>query len=313
MEVPVYVFTGFLEAGKTRFIQETLEDKRFNAGEKTLLLLCEEGVEEYDPTRFSSPQVYVQTVEEETELIASNMTAWLKKNGCRRVIVEYNGMWQLASLFQNLPKNWVIYQEFFFADATTFLQYNTNMRSLVVDKLNTCELVVFNRYTDAIDKMALHRIVRGISRRTDIAYESPGGEVAYDDIEDPLPFDVNAPVIEIADEDYALWYRDMGENLDTYDGKTVHFKGMVAHNRQLPADAFVIGRDVMTCCVEDITFAGMVAQWQGAIALGQKDWVTVVAEIRMQEHKLYGRRGPVLKITKLEKAVPPDQPVATFY
>ena len=99
----------------------------------------------------------------------------------------------------------------------------------------------------------------------------------------------------------------------TYDGKTVHFKGMVAHNRQLPADAFVIGRDVMTCCVEDITFAGMVAQWQGAIALGQKDWVTVVAEIRMQEHKLYGRRGPVLKITKLEKAVPPDQPVATFY
>ena len=267
MEVPVYVFTGFLEAGKTRFIQETLEDKRFNAGEKTLLLLCEEGVEEYDPTRFSSPQVYVQTVEEETALTAPNMTAWLKKNGCRRVIVEYNGMWQLSSLFQNLPKNWVIYQEFFFADATTFLQYNTNMRSLVVDKLNTCELVVFNRYTDTIDKMALHKIVRATNRRTNIIY----------------------------------------------DGKTVHFKGMVAHNRQLPADAFVIGRDVMTCCVEDITFAGMVAQWQGAIALGQKDWVTVTAEIRMQEHKLYGRRGPVLKITKLEKAAPPDQPVATFY
>lgn len=120
MEVPVYVFTGFLEAGKTRFIQETLEDKRFNAGEKTLLLLCEEGVEEYDPTRFSSPQVYVQTVEEETALTAPNMTAWLKKNGCRRVIVEYNGMWQLSSLFQNLPKNWVIYQEFFFADASAY-------------------------------------------------------------------------------------------------------------------------------------------------------------------------------------------------
>ena len=46
MEIPVYLFTGFLEAGKTRFIQETLEDERFNAGERTLLLLCEEGVEE---------------------------------------------------------------------------------------------------------------------------------------------------------------------------------------------------------------------------------------------------------------------------
>ena len=40
MDIPVYLFTGFLESGKTKFIQETLEDERFNAGEKTLLLLC---------------------------------------------------------------------------------------------------------------------------------------------------------------------------------------------------------------------------------------------------------------------------------
>lgn len=46
--IPMYVFTGFLESGKTKFIQETLEDERFNAGEKTLLLVFEEGEEEYD-------------------------------------------------------------------------------------------------------------------------------------------------------------------------------------------------------------------------------------------------------------------------
>ena len=33
MAIPVYAFTGFLDAGKTKFIQETLEDERFNAGE----------------------------------------------------------------------------------------------------------------------------------------------------------------------------------------------------------------------------------------------------------------------------------------
>ena len=313
MEIPVYVFTGFLEAGKTKFIQETLEDSRFNEGTRTLLLLCEEGEEEYDCSRFASPQVYLQTVENAAELTKENLTAWQKKNNCRRVIVEYNGMWQLSCLFQNLPKNWVIYQEFLFVDATTFLQYNANMRSLVVDKLNTCELVVFNRYTPAIDKMELHKIVRGTSRRTDIAYESPTGEVEYDDIEDPLPFDIDAPVITIADEDYALWYRDMGENLDAYDGKTVTFKGAVVQNRQLPADTFVIGRQVMTCCVEDITFAGMVASFSGAAMLPQKDWVVVTAVIHVREHKLYGRRGPVLEITKLEKSEAPDQPVATFY
>ena len=46
--LPMYVFTGFLESGKTKFIQQTLEDPRFNAGERTLLLVLEEGEEEYD-------------------------------------------------------------------------------------------------------------------------------------------------------------------------------------------------------------------------------------------------------------------------
>ena len=54
MEIPVYLFTGFLESGKTTFIQETLEDSGFNMGERTLLLLCEEGEEEYHKSRFLS-------------------------------------------------------------------------------------------------------------------------------------------------------------------------------------------------------------------------------------------------------------------
>ena len=40
-QIPMYVFTGFLESGKTKFIQETLKDPRFNSGEKTLLLVLE--------------------------------------------------------------------------------------------------------------------------------------------------------------------------------------------------------------------------------------------------------------------------------
>ena len=48
-EYPVYLFTGFLESGKTSFINETLSDPKFyKDGDRTLLLLCEEGEEEYD-------------------------------------------------------------------------------------------------------------------------------------------------------------------------------------------------------------------------------------------------------------------------
>ena len=46
-QVPVYLFTGFLESGKTKFAQQTLEDASFNNGDRILLLVCEEGVEEY--------------------------------------------------------------------------------------------------------------------------------------------------------------------------------------------------------------------------------------------------------------------------
>ena len=52
-DMPVYLFTGFLESGKTSFIDETLADKRFNNGQRTLLLVCEEGEAEYDESRKS--------------------------------------------------------------------------------------------------------------------------------------------------------------------------------------------------------------------------------------------------------------------
>ena len=50
-EMPVYLFTGFLESGKTTFIKETLGDPRFNNGQRTLILLCEEGETELELDR----------------------------------------------------------------------------------------------------------------------------------------------------------------------------------------------------------------------------------------------------------------------
>ena len=227
-DVPVYLFTGFLEGGKTKFIQETMEDPRFNKGERTLLLLCEEGEEEYDISTYPAKNVYQEVIEDESELNPEHLTELLEKHQAERVVLEYNGMWQLKFLFEHIPDNWTVYQEMCFVDATTFMNYNANMRSLVVDKLNTCELVVFNRFTKDMDKMEFHKIVRAVSRRTDIAYEYTDGKVEYDQIEDPLPFDINAPVIQIDDRDYAIWYRDLMEDMNKYEGKTVKFRGIVA-------------------------------------------------------------------------------------
>ena len=312
-DVPVYLFTGFLEAGKTKFIQETLEDKRFCNGERTLLLVCEEGEEEYAPDQFADRSVMIRTIESPEEMTVENLSRMLIQTNAERVVVEYNGMWLLDLLYSAMPENWMVYQEFMFADATTFLSYNANMRQLVYDKLKSCELVVFNRFRPDMDKMAFHKIVRGASRRSDIAYEYPGGKVEYDDIQDPLPFDLEAPVVEIGDDDFAVWYRDMSEEPKKYEGKTVRFRCRALQRKKLPPHTFVVGRHVMTCCVEDIQFAGLVCQKDDVSDIVDDSWMTLTAEIHFKFSRAYGKKGPVLTYLSHEPCEAPEQAVATFY
>ena len=311
--IPVYLFTGFLEGGKTHIIQESMEDKKFNSGEKTLLIQCEEGVDEYDFSRFYGKNVYLETVDEENEITKEHLTALGKKHRIDRVIIEYNGMWSLNTLYENLPDQWGIYQEMMFADANTFLTYNKNMRQLMVDKLLNTEMLVLNRTPEDIDKEEIHKIVRGVTRRAAITYDYPDGHVEYDDIEDPLPFDLEAPVVEIADDDYAVFYRDLSEEMEKYDHKTIRFKGIVARDDAVGDRAALAGRHVMTCCADDIAFHPLVCVFAEPTALKTRDWAMITGELRLEKHKLYRGVGPVLYVKTTEFAVPPRQEVATFY
>lgn len=313
MDVPVYLFTGFLDAGKTKFIQETLEDARFNTGERTLLVMCEDGEEEYNPDTFASGNVYILPIEDISELNEKNLSTALKKNRCQRVLVEYNGMWLLDELFKVLPKGWFVAQEFFFADATTILTYNANMRNLVGDKLRSCELAVFNRMTPGEDIMPYHKLVRGMNRSADIAYEAPDGQVQYDEIVDPLPFDINDDPCVIKDMDYALWYRDMAEEMDKYNGKTVSVKGVAVTRKDIGKDEIIFGRDVMTCCIDDVQFAGLVVRMPGRKKPLNRSWINLTAKIEIRNHPVYGRTGPVLTCTSWSDAIEPEETIATFY
>lgn len=312
MSIPVYVFTGFLDSGKTRFMQGTLEDERFNAGEKTLLLVCEEGEEEYNPSAFSGSNVYIEYIEDQGALDEKSLEALRKKYRAERVMVELNGMKMVSDFYAKMPESWLVYQEIMFADASTFLMYNANMRSLVVDKVGGCEMVVFNRADESVDRMELHKIVRAINRRCDIAYEDEDGNAEFDDIEDPLPFDLEADIIEIKDEDYGIWYRDVTEDMKKYSGKTVKFKAQVAHTRKVEKDCFVPGRFIMTCCVDDIEFMGFVCQYDAAEELQQRSWVDVTAKISLRYHKLYKEMGPVLTAIEITPAEKAEQDVVTF-
>ena len=216
-------------------------------------------------------------------------------------------------LYEVMPSDWAIYQNVRFAEASSFLMYNNNLRQLTVDKLRDAEMVVLNRASATIDKEQIHKVVRGISRRTAIVYDYPDGHVEYDEIEDPLPFDIQAPVIEIADEDYAIWYRDLSEQTDAYHGKCVKFKGMVATDPRLSDTSVILGRHIMTCCVDDIQYGGLVCMFPNKVSLQAGAWMTVKGRIKIEACRLYKNKGPVLYVEATEFAVPPKQEVATFY
>ena len=192
MPIPVYLFLGFLESGKTTFIQNALEDDRFqNEKDRSLVILCEEGEEELNLSRIRG-NVKVETLTDKAQLNYRTLEDMLRRSRAKRVILEYNGMWLLSELQNALPRSWQIYQVMMTADASTIGLYDGNMRQLVADKLAVTEMVAFNRCRAGTDKEALHRLVRAVNRRADILYEYPGGQTEVDDIVDPLPFDREA-------------------------------------------------------------------------------------------------------------------------
>lgn len=311
-DIPVYAFTGFLDSGKTKFIQETFEDPRFNAGEKTLLLVFEEGEEEYDFSTYPHKNIYKYELDSQT-VTEKELQTLAKKHKAERVVVELNGMQLVGEVYSKFPENWVVAQEVMFADSTTFMTYNANMRNLVMDKLVGAQMVVFNRVTKGEDTMPLHKLARAANRRIDILYDYTDGSTAFDDVEDPLPFDINAPVITVKDEDYALFYRDVTEEPEKYNGKTVTFKGQVAMLRRDKNGMFAPGRFVMTCCVEDIQFCGIPCRYAKAASLESRSWVQVKATIAAEKHALYkGDVGPVLTAISVEPAEAAQPDVAQF-
>lgn len=311
-QLPVYLFSGFLESGKTKFIQGTLSDPTFNTGEKTLLIVCEEGIEEYEPEKFSGKNVTILNLEAETDLNAANLEALGKKLCLDRVMIEYNGMWPLQTLFDNLPESWPVSQHFCFVDSTTFPQYFANIRQRMLEWFQDADIVVFNRYDDSMDKLPMHRAVKMVNRRADIAYELPNGEAEYDNIEDPPPYDMNADIIEIKDEDYGLFFLDAMDHLDRYLGKTVRFKAVTCITPQAPRGCFAVGRFAMTCCADDVSFLGILCKWGKIDTLKQRGWITVTAKVEETKHRVYDGRGPLLVAQSVEPAEPAKEELVYF-
>lgn len=311
--IPVYLFLGFLESGKTKFIQETISSKRFGLDENILLVICEEGIEEYDLSQFSGKSIKLYSIEDKSELDAELLLKISDECDADKIMIEYNGMWHLTDLLFNKPSKWKIFQTVFIAEAPTIQMYMQNYGSLVVDKVNVSDVVIFNRYANRADVNELHRIIRSINRRSEIYYEADNGMMIADDIEDPLPYDINVPFIIIKDNDYAIWYSDIMNDAIKYNGKSVKFKALITSRPEHPNNIFAVGRYIMTCCEADMEFCWFVALYNKYFSVQGEKWVTVTADITVQHHETENIDMPILKIVDLYECEPPEIPIASFF
>ena len=173
---PVYFINGFLESGKSSFIRFTIQQPYFQIKGLTLLLLCEEGEEEYDEKILRMSKTEVHVIENEEDFNPSNLIAIEKEYNPERIIVEFNGMWNMKDL--KLPFHWNLEQQITCIDASTFPTYYNNMRSLVAEMVRHSELIIFNRCDTVMESLGSYkRNVKAVNANAEVIFENAEGEI----------------------------------------------------------------------------------------------------------------------------------------
>ena len=310
-EIPVYLFTGFMDSGKTTLVNETLFENDFAEGGKGVIIMCEDGDVEYDLDKLKTVNFQVVSIDSEEEFTAERLQEINLQYLPEQVFIEYNGTWGMDKILEmDLPKDWVIVQSLATVDSTTFEMYMNNMRAMMQEQVFSSDVVIFNRTDDETDRGKFRRLIKSINRKAQIVYERKDGTI--DERPEELPFDLNADVIELSDADYAIWYMDAMDNYKKYDGKKVKFRALVYNPDKLKKGVFVPGRFAMTCCIEDVTFIGFKCKYDRENEIPHKSWIDITAEIRVEFAREYKGKGPVLYPISITPAEKPEDELVYF-
>ena len=310
-EIPVYLFTGFMDSGKTSLVEETLFENEFTDGAKGLIIMCEDGDVAYNVDKLRTVNFKVTEIENEEDFTEAKLNEINDSFMPEQVFIEYNGTWGIDKVLETkLPEGWVIVQSLTTVDSTTFDLYMNNMRAMMQEQFFASDVVIFNRTDDDTDRGHLRRMVKNINRKAQIVYEKKDGTI--DERPEELPFDINADIIELSDADYAIWYMDAMENYKKYNGKKIKFLALVYNPDELKKGFMVPGRFAMTCCIDDVTFIGFKCKYDKEHEIPHKSWITITAEIHVEFAREYKGKGPVLYPISIEPAEKPEDELVYF-
>ncbi len=306
----VYMINGFLESGKTEFIKFTLAQNYFQIKGRTLLLLCEEGENEYDIPLLERSRTDLVVIPEQSAFVPAELSRLEREYKPDRIIVEWNGMWNAKEM--KLPWNWRLDQQITLIDGSTFPMYYTNMKSLLAEMLRKSELIIFNRCDTVRDQLpSYRRNVKAVAPTADVVFEDSKGEI-NEIFEEDLPYSLDQQEIVLDEKTYGIWYLDAMDHAERYVGKTIVFQALCMRPDDFPKGYFIPGRMAMTCCADDMAFLGYACEYAEADSIHDKDWVVVTATVTKEFFKDYDGEGPVLHAVSVEKSREPKNAVITF-
>lgn len=294
-QLPVFVINGFLEAGKTQFMKFTMQQEYFKTEGNTLLIVCEEGDEEYDEKLLSSTHTTIKYIEDIKDFTIQNMERFTKDVNPERILIEWNGLWEQDKL--EIPDIWFINQMITIYDTSTLDLYikNKDLKAYMGKMLINSELVICNR-ADNIDEDILstyHLQIKAMAPNAEIIFEGEEGEITGD-FSINLPYNLDDKKLIIKPEDYGVFYIDIMDRTEKYDTKEVEFTAQVVRPEGIGDDVLITGRRAMTCCEADIRFLGFVCNYRGAKNFKNKDWVKIKGKIKVEVNKQYRAKGPVI-------------------
>jgi len=308
MTKPVYVFSGFLDSGKTQAIKGTLYNPRFNEGEATLILCFEQGDVIYDEKFLKITNTQVLYLDSIKDLTLEKQKEIDKNYRFERLFLELNGMEDDNILYNTgFIGNWELAQTLTTIDASKFTMYLQNMRQFLYNHVVNAEVVILNR-SDNIDKRYLRNNLKSINQYLELIFEDKDGNVT-NKIEDEL-FDTSKD-LEISDIDYGLWFMDAIDNPSKYDKVNITIKAKYAGEIQDYRNVLIMGRKAMVCCANDITDIAL-----PCIGMKKKDidvnkYYLISGEARCIENE-EGTEMCAINVKSFKEAEPPAEELVNF-
>lgn len=309
MVTPVFVCTGFLDSGKTTLVKETLMEQEWIEPGLTLLILCEEGEEDYPKEYLDEKGMVLLKIDEFKQLNSTFFKNCEKNYHPMQVVIEYNGMWKLQELLAiKYPRNWELQGVYSTVDGTTLDMYLMNMRNMLMEQLAESELIVVNRCPQGVDRSGFRRALKVQNPMAQLIFEGLDGKIIEPSEED-LPYDVKGDRIVVEDMDFGIWYVDAYDHPELYLHKEIEFVAQTFRPRGMKENMFVPVRKIMTCCAADTRFYGYPCKTEEKMDIKKGEWIRLRARFEYESVTSFGNKQPVLHLVRMEPAEKPEEEV----